>query len=277
MTEQYGFHPLVELFPRMNPEEIRQLEKSIAEEGLLEPIELYNGMIIDGRHRYNACHKIGVKPIFVEWEPTEGQSLVMHIAARNLQRRHLSTQARAVLADKIASIREDELIAEGKRLGVANRRQLNNSQKRGTSPERDAASMMNVSKSTVEKVKRVRTKAPAIYKKVADGEMSIDAGVRELKAEAINNNPAPLNSLANRVVSSNAVTPIEIQIVDKPSLSYMEAKAKLGTIIELALTMNFDKLVMAASEVELAQLREGMQNVIRTLSDGVAKIDEANQ
>ena len=58
------FHPLAGIFPMMNAEEFEGLKSDIETHGLLEPIWTYNGKIIDGRNRYLACQKLGIKPKF---------------------------------------------------------------------------------------------------------------------------------------------------------------------------------------------------------------------
>lgn len=58
----YEFHEVENLFPMMTPEEFSELKNDIAANGLIEPIWLHNGKIIDGRNRYNACLELGIEP-----------------------------------------------------------------------------------------------------------------------------------------------------------------------------------------------------------------------
>lgn len=49
------FHPIANLFPLMTGDEYLALVEDIRANGLLEPVVLYEGKILDGRNRYNAC------------------------------------------------------------------------------------------------------------------------------------------------------------------------------------------------------------------------------
>lgn len=83
--------------PAMSEEEFTALCVDIQENGLIVPIELYDGKIIDGRHRQQACDKLGIKPEYVETD-LDGLSPEAYVLALNLKRRHLSPSQRAAFA-----------------------------------------------------------------------------------------------------------------------------------------------------------------------------------
>lgn len=93
----YEIHPIAEIFPRMSGEEFVALKQDIKERGLLEPICLYEGKVLDGRHRYYACQETGSTPEFREYE---GDDPVGFVRSLNLNRRHLSDGAKAISAAK---------------------------------------------------------------------------------------------------------------------------------------------------------------------------------
>ena len=74
-------HPAANLFPLLEvvSPEFGELMDDIREHGLLQPIVLCDGKILDGRNRYRACQHAGVEPRFVEWS---GDSPTAHCPPR---------------------------------------------------------------------------------------------------------------------------------------------------------------------------------------------------
>lgn len=100
-------HPAAELFPMLAGDELARLASDIAQNGLLEPLVVYDGQLLDGRNRRRACEMASVEPRYVEWHG-EGGSPVAFIAARNLHRRHLSESQRAAIAARVKPMFEAE-------------------------------------------------------------------------------------------------------------------------------------------------------------------------
>ena len=97
MKPTIEFHTVANIFPMMTDAERVALEQDIKDNGLLEPIWLYDGKIIDGRNRYLACIAAGIKPIFRDYTGSENQ-LLDFVVSLNLHRRHLSQSQLACLA-----------------------------------------------------------------------------------------------------------------------------------------------------------------------------------
>lgn len=72
MGKKLQFHELANVYRLMDDNELAELSADIKENGLLEPIVLYEGKILDGRNRALACEKAGVKPETVEWDGEGG-------------------------------------------------------------------------------------------------------------------------------------------------------------------------------------------------------------
>jgi N6-adenosine-specific RNA methylase IME4/ParB-like chromosome segregation protein Spo0J len=103
---QIECHEIARLFPPMTAVEFEAFKANIAEHGLREPIWTYGGKIIDGRNRFLACTQLGIAPAYREWD---GQgSLLEFVLSLNLHRRHLDEIQRAMVAARIAGMRQGE-------------------------------------------------------------------------------------------------------------------------------------------------------------------------
>ena len=71
------FHPIANIFPMMGEEELDQLADDIMQNGLRQPIVLYQGQILDGRNRYQACELAAVEPDCTEYEGDEDRKSVV--------------------------------------------------------------------------------------------------------------------------------------------------------------------------------------------------------
>ena len=66
MSNPYEFHPACLALPKMADDEYLALRESVrAGYDANKPIELFEGQILDGRHRYQACQDEGVAPAFI--------------------------------------------------------------------------------------------------------------------------------------------------------------------------------------------------------------------
>jgi len=63
MSEKLEPHPAALVFQAMNDDRYRELVADIKLNGQLEPITVYDGMILDGRNRYRACLELGIEPV----------------------------------------------------------------------------------------------------------------------------------------------------------------------------------------------------------------------
>jgi ParB-like nuclease domain len=125
----YAFHPLANLFPEMEQDEYGRLVEDIKANGQLEPIWLYEGQILDGRHRYLACQDAKLEPITRVYEGDDPTSFVLSL---NLHRRHLTESQRSIIASKLETMKHGDNQHTG---GDANLHVLK---------REDAARLMNV-------------------------------------------------------------------------------------------------------------------------------------
>jgi site-specific DNA-methyltransferase (adenine-specific) len=93
MTTKITPHPFAATFDLIQGSAFDALVSDIRNRGLLHPIVMWDGMLLDGRNRLAACEAAGVAPEFETWEGTESEALA-YIMSANVQRRHLTpTQA----------------------------------------------------------------------------------------------------------------------------------------------------------------------------------------
>lgn len=148
------FHPLCLLFPQMSDTEIDDLGAQIKANGQRNTIKLLDGKILDGRNRFIACARVGVKPRF---EKFTGKDALAFVIDENLRRRHLSDSQRAMLATEIAKLNPGQNASAG------------------VSQDK-AATMLNVKPRAVQTARQISKQgSKGIKKMVRDGKLSLNA------------------------------------------------------------------------------------------------------
>jgi N6-adenosine-specific RNA methylase IME4 len=109
-------HPLANIFPLLNEEDLDRLAEDIAANGLHFPITTHEDMILEGRNRYRACVKANAEPRFVPFD--NGDPLAFVISA-NAIRRDLTKSQRAAVAvnaeDLVLRLRTEAKERQGER------------------------------------------------------------------------------------------------------------------------------------------------------------------
>ena len=98
-------HEIATLFPHMSEVDRDHLKASLIQEGQLEDILVFEGKILDGRHRYETCIELGLEPRVREFEGSVAAAF-SHSVALNLSRRHLTTVQRAAAGAGIKEFQE---------------------------------------------------------------------------------------------------------------------------------------------------------------------------
>src|ERR1019366_5159604 len=102
----FPIHPLAELCPPLAGAEFHALAASIKAGGLRDAITIHDGAVIDGRNRQRACEAAGVDARY-EPLPSAADPLPFGLD-RNRTRRHLTESQRAMVAAKIANMKQGE-------------------------------------------------------------------------------------------------------------------------------------------------------------------------
>ena len=155
----FDIHPIATIFPAMGDAEFQALKADIEQYGQREPIWLYEGKVIDGRHRLRACEELGLTP---RTEVYDGFDATAFVVSLNLHRRHLDESQRQLVAAKLTTVEHG-----GDRQGANVRLEITHAK---------AAELLNVSERGVDSAKRViKQGAPELVKAVEAGKVSVSA------------------------------------------------------------------------------------------------------
>jgi len=102
----YELHPACSTLPKMAADEYAALCTSIrAGFDPLHPVLLFDGMILDGRHRYQACVDEDVKPVFTEWTGDDPFDFVLreHLARRSWKSQEQKALVEGALVEQSAA------------------------------------------------------------------------------------------------------------------------------------------------------------------------------
>jgi hypothetical protein len=170
----YEIHPLAELIPAMSDQDFAELKTDIERNGLRQPITLYEAKILDGRHRQAACSELGIEPAYVQYE---GEDPASYVISLNLYRRHLTTGQRSAAALKLLDYEKEQAKA---RQGTRTDLQPTSAPTGAKVDEHDtkatakAGEKFGVSRSTVERARRVAKERPDLMEKVEAGDVTVN-------------------------------------------------------------------------------------------------------
>lgn len=182
-------HPAAELFPMMSDVQLDELAEDIKAHGQRRPITVWEGSILDGRNRYEACKRAGVTPQMLPWRPlTATDSPTQWVLSENLHRRHLTVDQRALIALDAQAMFAREAKARQKSAGGARKphprfadaleaeaqeRLPPRGGKRAPTSAAQAAQATGVSARSVERARRVQTARPEVLERVRKGELTL--------------------------------------------------------------------------------------------------------
>lgn len=98
-------HPLAQKYPLMDEDTFATFKADILANGCAVPIWTFEGKILDGRNRYQACVELGITPRFEVFEGTEVEAEA-RVDSWNLHRRHLTTEFRR---QRVQELRDQQM------------------------------------------------------------------------------------------------------------------------------------------------------------------------
>ena len=185
MSDNLKFHEAANIFPLMFDAEFDALKADIASQGVQLPIELLDGLIIDGRNRYRACVELGKKcPSVV----VRCDDPVAYVLSRNLHRRHLTPSQLAMVGDKARAL-FDRLAKERQKehRGTApGKNTCGNVSTSDSGKSRDAAGKaVGVSGKLIDSAAKVRKEGvPELAKAVEEGRISVSMAAKLADADS---------------------------------------------------------------------------------------------
>lgn len=157
----------------MPADEFRELVEDIKRQGVLEPVVMLDGMVLDGWHRYQACLEVGVETPTKPWRNTDGmESAFAYAWGRNALRRHLTRAQRIDIVQKT----HPELWAKVGNEPPGPRKDTTESVASSASQLADLA---GVRPQDIRQAKRLETEAPDLYARTAGGERGLDLGTAD--------------------------------------------------------------------------------------------------
>lgn len=191
MITQYEIHPYSKLFPLMGNEEYEAFRADIEANGLLTPIIMFEGKILDGRNRYRCCADLDIEP---ETEEFTGDNALGYVLSLNLYRRQLSVAQRALIAVEVSALKSQ---GDKSRLSVG-----------------EAAAIMGVSPRSISSAsKLMKAGVVELQEAVMAGDISISAAElvcdldEEEQREICNDGPKAVCKAAKKIREDSKLKP----------------------------------------------------------------------
>ena len=259
----YPLHPAVEIFPGMDQASFSNLVEDIRTNGQHEPILLWRGQVIDGRHRLRACEELGIAPKVREVDSALDDPIGL-VLSLNLHRRHLSESQRAMVAARITTLRQ------GRRSDL---------QPSANLPEVTqglAASNLNVSERLIRHARNVQTDGvPELVQAVDQGQLAVSTAAtltklpEDTQRKVLARSPEELRAIAkdvkHRIKDSGVAGPSAVKVFDQVAKEQNLSGSEQVAVVEV-IKQESESLPSPSEAKRLAQ--QGEPGLIVLGSDG---------
>ena len=238
-------HPLSAAFPAMPADQFEALRDSISDIGVQEPITVYEGMVLDGWHRYSAANELGMDCPAVELGDVDPQSFVI---AKNKARRHITSSQ---IAAAVVAVYQWRSVGRNWEPGS----QL-------TKTTAELAQMAGVSTKTINQAKTVEAKAtPTVKEAVKAGTMSVKKAAETVNPPkpAANDEPDESDHIILELAQENETLRdrLAVGVMDGTEEEKQEAAATIADLRHQLKTL----------EAEVAALRVSRDHYQREASE----------
>lgn len=176
-SKKMDIHKYATIFPMMDEKEFNDLKEDIKENGLMDEIIIYEGKVLDGRNRLQACEELGIKPKFKKYE---GENPLQFIISTNLKRRHLTESQKAVVGIKyLPYFKEFAKQRQGTRTDI---KELIPESEKGEARDK-AGAVVGVSGRYIDMAREVIEKNPELQEKIFSGEVTLTSAYTSMKRD----------------------------------------------------------------------------------------------
>lgn len=170
------------LIPPLSKEEFSQLEANCLNEGIRDPIIVWDGYIIDGHNRYEIALGNGLPYATMDKEFESEDDVKEWMILNQFGRRNLSNYQRSVLALELEQVFKDK--AKEKEYIRKTTSQNSDESLPEISTKKELAKVANVSHDTIARVKFIEAKADEETKaKLSTGDLTINKVYQDIKKE----------------------------------------------------------------------------------------------
>lgn len=241
--EKLPFHPAtkhIPLMPERDPDKTWDLERlgqSIKEHGLLEPVKIYQGKILDGRNRYRACQKYCPEKFdYVELSEQElgkYRNTRLYAWSQFVARRHVTAGEAAAVAKKMGIVDDEKRKAKERQRehgGTAPGKKKHSHAPAGKCSGESAdqaGAAVGISGDTLRRFEKVEETAEAeVVEAVADGRLPVKTALQVVKLppakqrEIIKPTIAATNEAAQTAIKDHAKKQREKKEAARPKPKY---------------------------------------------------------
>ena len=183
------YHEIAKALPQILGDEREKLKQDILEKGVLEPIKLWDGEILDGRTRWEISQELGIKCPTEDVHPKDEVEALGLSVSLNERRRHLSSGQLAAVA-----VAHKEMYAKYlKRLGRDEPEKVDSEDNgdeangheekealKGRKSKEAVSTLVGTNPTYMYKAEKLKDDHPAEFKKVLSGEKSLTQALRDV-------------------------------------------------------------------------------------------------
>ena len=218
-------HEAANFIPVMSEKEYNAVKSDIAAHGLREPIELYQGKIIDGRNRYRMCRELGIEPATkdVTEEVDKQGDPYSYVFSKNVSRRHLSSSQRAMFAID-ANVKKHLASEAQARMKAGRAADPEQIFAQGRTADKIAA-LVGTNRQYIIDAEKIAKHSSVLADKVRQGELTIAEAVKQIpprmSAPTQSRTPAQSSKSAARNIPSQSATTqrVPVDISSQPAES----------------------------------------------------------